>query len=59
MCFMLSFKGSKWELFWGLTHPPPGFRKRMNPGVTAGSASNDYCSLGENKCASGGRMTNW
>lgn len=40
---------------WGFDQPPPSdsFKKRLNPGVKAGSASNNYHSLGENKCVSG------
>lgn len=40
---------------WGFDQPPPSesFRKRLNPGVKAGSVSNDYRSLRENKCVGG------
>lgn len=45
---------------WGFDQPPPSesFRKRLNRGVKAGSASGDYLSLGENKCVTGEGMTN-
>lgn len=48
--------GSKWE--FEQPAPSESFRKRLNPGVKAGSGSTDYCSVGENKCVSAGGMTN-